>query len=122
MSLHHIPQRAQKKRIGILLQEASRRTISSPEVRLSALSLSLLYRGADKSLSLPGGKRARNHVRDARDFNNIETRAVIKFFFPAKQGAVGNSRHSDRSIGLFPSWLGQRIISTPVPAKTLRKI
>jgi hypothetical protein len=28
---------------------------------------------------------------DARDFNNIETRAVIKFhFFPARQGAEGN--------------------------------
>jgi len=26
-------------------------------------------------------KQARNHVRDARDFNNIETRAVIRFFF-----------------------------------------
>ena len=38
---------------------------------------------------------------DARDFNNIETRAVIKFFFffpPARQGAEGNSRHSDRNI------------------------
>jgi len=31
------------------------------------------YRGADKSLARPG--------RDARDFNNIETRAVIKCFF-----------------------------------------
>ena len=35
---------------------------------------------------------------DARDFNNIETRAVIKFFFPARQGAEGNLRHSDRNI------------------------
>jgi len=35
---------------------------------------------------------------DARDFNNIETRAVIKFFFPARQGAEGSSRHSDRNI------------------------
>ena len=35
---------------------------------------------------------------DARDFNNIETRAVIKFFFPARQGAQGNSRHSERNI------------------------
>jgi hypothetical protein len=36
----------------------------------------------------------------ARDFNNIETRAVMKFVFfsPARQGAEGNSRHSDRSI------------------------
>jgi len=34
---------------------------------------------------------------DARDFNNIETRAVIEFFFSASQGAEGNSRHSDRN-------------------------
>ena len=36
---------------------------------------------------------------DARDFKNIETRAVIKYFFPARKGAEGNSRHSDRNIG-----------------------
>ena len=36
---------------------------------------------------------------DARDFNNIETRGLIKFFFfPARQGTEGNSRHSDRNI------------------------
>ena len=55
----------------------------------------------------PGRKQARKHVRDDRDFNNIETRAVIKvFLFPARQGAEGNSRHSDRNISLFPSWSG----------------
>ena len=44
-----------------------------------------VYRGAGKSLARPGRKQARKHVRDARDFNNIETRAVIKFFFfPAR--------------------------------------
>jgi len=47
------------------------------------------YRGADKSLARPGRKQARKHVRDVRDFNN-ETRAVIKFFFSARQGAEGN--------------------------------
>ena len=41
----------------------------------------LLYRGADKSLARPGRKQTRKHVRDARDFNNVETQAVIKFFF-----------------------------------------
>jgi len=35
---------------------------------------------------------------DACDFNNIETRADIKFFFSWRQGAEGNSRHSDRNI------------------------
>jgi len=34
---------------------------------------------------------------DARDFNNMEMRA-IKFSTLARQGAVGNSRHSDRNI------------------------
>ena len=61
---------------------------------------SLLCRGADKSLARPGRKQARKHVMDTRDFNNIETRAVIR------QGAEGNSRHSDRNISLFPSWSG----------------
>ena len=36
---------------------------------------------ADQSLARPGRKQALKHVREARDFNNIETRAVIKFFF-----------------------------------------
>ena len=32
-------------------------------------------------MTIPGRKQARKHVRDARDFNNIETRAVINIFF-----------------------------------------
>ena len=47
----------------------------------TVLLLSVFYRSADKSLARPGRKQARKHVRDARDFNNIETRAVIKFPF-----------------------------------------
>jgi hypothetical protein len=39
------------------------------------------HRCADKSLVRPGRKQARKHARDARDFNNIETRAAIKAFF-----------------------------------------
>ena len=35
---------------------------------------------------------------DARDFNNFETRAVIKFFFFARKDAEEISRHSDRNI------------------------
>jgi len=65
-----------------------------------------IYRGADKSLARPGRKQVRKNVRDGRGFNNIETRAIIKFFFSARQGAEGNSRHSDRNVGLFPSWPG----------------
>jgi len=40
-----------------------------------------IYRDADKSLARPGRKEARKHVRDTRNFNKIETRAVIKFLF-----------------------------------------
>ena len=65
-----------------------------------------LYWGADKSLTRPGRKQFQKHVRDTHNFNNVETRAVIGFFFPARQGAQGNSSHSDRNISLFPSWSG----------------
>ena len=42
---------------------------------------------------------------DARDFNNIETRAVVKFFFPARQGAEGNSCHLTETLGEYaPSY------------------
>jgi len=40
--------------------------------------------GADKSLARPGKKQARNNAMGARDFKNIEARAVIKFFFFCK--------------------------------------
>jgi len=61
----------------------------------------------DKSLARPGRKQARKHVRDGRDFNKIETRAVIKFF-PARQGAEGNSCRSDRNISLVSFLVGLR--------------
>ena len=40
-----------------------------------------VHRRSNKSLARPGRKQTRKHVRDSRDFNNIETRAVIKFVF-----------------------------------------
>ena len=43
--------------------------------------MAVKYRGADKSLARPGRKQVRKHVRDARHFNNIETRTVNKFIF-----------------------------------------
>jgi len=63
------------------------------------------YRGSDKALAGPGKKQAREHVRDARDFNNIETR-VLKFLFFASQGTEVNLRHSDRNVSLFSSCSG----------------
>jgi len=47
---------------------------------LKVVLTDIKYRSADKSLAQPGRKQARKHVRDARDFNNIEARAVIKLF------------------------------------------
>jgi len=59
-----------------------------------------MYRGADKSLARPGRKQSRKNFRDARHFNNIETRAV-KFFFPARQGAEGNSPILTETLACF---------------------
>ena len=42
-------------------------------------------RSADKSLARAGNKQSRKHLRNALDFNNIETRAVIKFFYKARR-------------------------------------
>ena len=50
-------------------------------IRIHVIAPAFYIRGADKSLDRPGRKQARKHVRDARDFNNIETRAVIEFLF-----------------------------------------
>jgi len=48
----------------------------------------MAYRGADKYLARPGRKQARKRVRDASDFNNIETRVVNKFFSPLQGKAT----------------------------------
>jgi len=58
------------------------------------LGADTLYRGADKSLTRPGRKQTRKHARDARDFNNIETRAVIKVFFFFLQGKGPKEIHA----------------------------
>jgi hypothetical protein len=72
-----------------------RSKISSWEVCAST------YRGADKSLAWPRRKEARKHVRDARDFNNIETRAVSKFLF--LQGKASKEIHAilTETLGCF---------------------
>jgi len=51
--------------------------------RIESLATKIVtsYRGADKSLARPGGKQRQKYVRDAHDFNNIETLAVLKIFF-----------------------------------------
>ena len=51
------------------------------------------YRAADKSLTRPGRKQTRMHVRDESHFSNIETRAV-KFFFFFLQGKAPKEIHA----------------------------
>ena len=60
------------------------------------------YRGADKSLARPERKQVQKHVRDARDFSNIETRAVIKNFF--LQGKAPKEIHAilTEALACFP--------------------
>jgi len=43
-----------------------------------------LYRGAGKSLARSGRKQARKHVRDARNFNNIESLHRINVAYSSK--------------------------------------
>jgi len=50
--------------------------------------LSDMYRDADKSRARSERKQARKHVRNARDFNKIDTRAVIKSFFSLQGKAL----------------------------------
>jgi len=61
-----------------LLRKHNKRRQNGNILSNVCIDYSHLYRDADKSLARPGRKQARKQVRDARDFNNIETRAVIK--------------------------------------------
>ena len=76
------------------------------------LTDALYTRGADKSLTRPEKKQARKHVMEARDFNNIETRAVIKFFF-LLQGKALKEIHAILTETLA-CFLPGRAIGTPV--------
>ena len=71
------------------------------------------YRGADKSLRRPGRKQARKHVRDARDFNNIQTRPA-KLFFPLL-GKAPKEIHAilKETLAFFPFLVGLRTYQHP---------
>ena len=82
----------------------------------------LIYRAADKSLARPGRKQARKHGRDARDFNNMEARAVIKFLF--LQGNARKEIHAilTETLACFlPSWTKDlsAVHMTPIIIKVL---
>jgi len=78
------------------------------------IKVQLQYRGADKSLARPGRKQARKHVRGARDFNNIETRAVIRSPLPM-QGRAPKEIHAilTETLACFLPGRAEDLISTP---------
>ena len=63
-------------------------------------------------------KQARKDVRDARDFNNIEMRDVIKFV--SLQGKAPKEIHvnSDRNIGFVSFLIGLRTYQRPLVTKS----
>jgi len=74
-------------------------------IRVHVLTPASYTRDVDKSLARPGRKQAREHVRDARDFNNIVTPAVIKFLF--LQGMAPKEIHAilTETLACFlPGW------------------
>ena len=74
-----------------------------------------LYRGTDKSLARPGRKQARKHVREARDFNNIETRAANKSPPPTTtQGKAPKEIHAilTETLACFPLPRAQDLSAT----------
>jgi hypothetical protein len=76
----------------------------------------MAYWGADKSCAQPGGKQARKHVRDARNFN-IETRAVK---FLVLQGKVLMEIHTILTETLACFLPGQaKELSAPLYISTL---
>ena len=85
--------------------------MSCHQVFLSArLSTEENSRHSDRNISLfPSPVRAKDLSAPLYfliDKGDIETRAVIKVFFPARLGAEENSCHSDRNNSLFPSCSG----------------
>jgi len=73
------------------------------------------YWGSVKSLVRPGRKQTRKHVRDGRDFNNIETRVVIKFYFYL-QGEARKEIHAilTETLACFLPGQAKDFISIPV--------
>ena len=84
------------------LSDTERRVdIESLHKRLS------VSQGAGKSLARPGRETSSEACQGRARFQQHRDASCHQvFFFPASQGAEGNSRHSDRNISFFPSWSG----------------
>jgi len=72
------------------------------------------YRGADKSLDRPRRNKLWSMLGSRAISTTSRRELSSSFFFPAKQDAERNSRHSDRNISLFPPWSGQGLLSALV--------
>ena len=92
----------------------------TPCRQLKSVLSYLTYRDADKSLARPGRKQARKDVRDARDFNKIETRAAIKFLF--LQGKAPKEIHAILTETLIlPFLVGLRTYQHPcIPPRIIK--
>jgi hypothetical protein len=78
------------------------------------LTIARFYRGAGKSSARPGRKQARKNISDARDFNNIETRAAIKIF-SFLQGKAPKEIYASLTETLACSLLGRaKDLSAPL--------
>jgi len=65
------------------------------------------YRGADKSLAQPGKEKSSDTCQGRARFQQHRDASCHQVFSPpARQGAEGNSYHSDRNINLLPFWSG----------------
>jgi len=62
--------------------------------------------GVDKSLARPGRKKSSEACQGRARFQQHRDAGCHQLLFPARQGAEGNSRHSDINVSLFPSWSG----------------
>jgi len=69
--------------------------------------------GADKSLARPERKQTRKHVRNTRDFCNIETRAVVKFLFLQGKAPKELDAILTETLAFFPFLVGLRTYQHP---------
>jgi len=77
-----------------------------------------MYRCSDKSLARPGRKQARKHVRNARDFNDIETGAIIKLFFLHSKAPKEIHAILTETLACFlPDWA--KDLSAPLQSRLL---
>ena len=71
-----------------------------------AIPLVPLYQGADKSLARSGREKSSEAYQGRAQFQQNREASCHQVCFPTRQGAEGNSLHSDRDFSFFPCWSG----------------